>query len=251
MTSTLEELLTRSAALGGHLNVGEALEINQAILEIDPENEIAATRLGIGLLSADRAQDAVRVLEAAVLAHPRNVLASRRLEQARRDLVRPAVPERKRRGVAPARGVWVKAVPQLDRWTAKAGELAWVNDPGVIDKDGYRVYREDGHAAGRPSWRVGDPVGLYSAVTKCVTVLGEVAQAPSFDPTFVAAESGSAKDGTRWPWVTMIRVLNSVSADAALTLDQLEIAERSMQQRTRRLLDDAQAKVLLGALKAT
>ena len=40
-------------------------------------------------------------------------------------------------------------------------------------------------------------------------------------------------------------------ADAGLTLDELEIADRSMQQRTRKLLDDAQAKVLLGALKAT
>ena len=182
MTSSLEELLTRSAALGGRLAVGEALEINQAILEIDPENEIAATRLGIGLLSADRAQDAVPVLEAAVVAHPSNVFASRRLEQARRDLVRAAVPERKRRGAAPARGVWVKAVPDVDGWTAKAGELSWVNDAGIIDKHGDRVYREDGQAAGKPSWRVGDPVGLYSGVTKRVSILGEVAQAPVLRP---------------------------------------------------------------------
>ena len=73
MTSSLAELLTRSTALGGRLSVGEALEINQAILEIDPGNELAATRLGIGLLSADRAQDAVPVLEAAVLVTPARV----------------------------------------------------------------------------------------------------------------------------------------------------------------------------------
>ena len=64
------------------------------------------------------------------------------------------------------------------------------------------MYREDGQAAGKPSWRVGDPVGLYSDATKRVSVLGEVAYAPTFDPTFVTTESGSAKDGQRWPWVT-------------------------------------------------
>jgi len=49
----------------------------------------------------------------------------------------------------------------------------------------------------------------------------------------------------------MIRVLNVVPVDAAPTLEALDIADRSMQQRTRKLLDDAQAKVLLGALKVT
>jgi hypothetical protein len=250
MTSSLEELLTRSAALGGRLSVGEALEINQAILEIDPENEIAATRLGIGLLSADRVQDAVPVLEAAVLAHPGNAFASRRLEQARRDLVRPPVPERKRRGAAPPRGVWVKAMPHPDGWSVKPGELSWVNDAGIIDKEGHRVFREDGQAAGKPSWRVGDPVGLYSGETKRVSVLGEVAQAPAFDPVFVAVNSGSAKDGQRWPWVTMIRVLHCAPTDIGPTLEELAIAGRGMQLRTRKLLDDAQAKVLLGTLTA-
>ena len=251
MTDTLEELLTRSEALGGRLSVGEALEINQAILDIDPENEIAATRLGIGLLSADRAEDAVPVLEAAVRAHPRNQFASRRLEQARRDVTRGTIPVPKRRGAAAARGVWVKAMPHAEGWTANPGELSWVNDAGIIDKNGDRVYREDGQAAGKPSWRVGDPVGLYDGATKCVSILGEVAQAPSFDPAFVAAESGSPKDGERWPWVTMIRVLNVVPVEAAPTLEALDIADRSMQQRTRKLLDDAQAKVMLGALKVT
>ena len=165
MTSSLEELLTRSAALGGRLSVGEALEINQAILEIDPENEIAATRLGIGLLSADRAQDAVPVLEAAVLAHP----AQRVREPAPgAGAARPRPPGGPRaqaaRRAARARRLGQGRARTLDGWTVEPGELSWVNDAGIIDKDGYRVYREDGQAAGRPSWRVGDPVGLYSDV---------------------------------------------------------------------------------------
>jgi hypothetical protein len=82
-------------------------------------------------------------------------------------------------------------------------------------------------------------------------VLGEVAYAPSFDPAFVTTESGSAKDGQRWPWVTMIRVLHCARTDSGPTLEELEIGERGMQLRTRRLLDDAQAKVLLAALRGT
>ena len=79
--------------------------------------------------------------------------------------------------------MWVKAVPHASTaGRAKAGELSWVNDAGIIDKDGYRVFREDGQAAGKPSWRVGDPVGLYSGATKRVSVLGEVAQAPVLRP---------------------------------------------------------------------
>ena len=131
--------------------------------------------------------------------------------------------------------MWVKAVPHADGWTVKPGELSWVNDAGIIDKHGYRVYREDGQAAGKPSWRVGDPVGLYSDVTKRVSVLGEVAYAPSFDPTFVAAESGSAKDGQRWPWVTMIRVLHCDGTDCRAD------ARRARDRRTRHAAADAQA----------
>ena len=193
------------------------------------------------------------VLEAALRAHPRNVFAGRRLEQARRDITRGATPVPRRRGAAAAttRGVWVKAMPHEPGWSVTPGELSWVNDAGIISKHGDRVYREDGQAAGKPSWRVGDPVGLYFGATKCVTVLAEVAQLPSFDPAFVAAESGAAADGERWPWVTMIRVINTVPQDAAPTLEELGIGDRSMQQRTRKLLDDAQTKVLLGALKVT
>ena len=85
---------------------------------------------------------------------------------------------------------------------------------------------------GEPSWRLGDPVGLCLDDTNSVGVLTEVAARPAFDPSFVAAQSGSAEDAERWPWVTEVRVVSTSALDSAPTLEELQIPVNSMQQRT-------------------
>ena len=67
---------------------------------------------------------------------------------------------------AAALGVWVKAIHHDEGWTVAPGELSSVSDAGIINRHGDRMYRDDGQPAGEPSWRVGDPIGLYFASTK-------------------------------------------------------------------------------------
>jgi tetratricopeptide (TPR) repeat protein len=247
MTTTLDQLLARSLALSTQLGVDEALEINQSILELEPANEIAATRLGIGLLNAGRAEEAIAVLETAVRAHPDNTVADKRLQQARRDIATVAAPKPRRRPKARiAREVWVKAMEYKAGWTAKPGALTWVSDAGIIDHNGRRKLRDNGQPWGEPSWRMGDQVGLYVGGTDRIGVLAEIAARPVFDPGFVASQSGSTEDGERWPWVTEVRVINTLPAASAPTLEDLEIPGSSMQQRTRKLLDATQSALLLG-----
>ncbi len=62
----------------------------------------------------------------------------------------------------------------------------------------------------------------------------------------MAAQSGSAEDAERWPWVTEVRVLTTLPLDSAPTLEELQIPVNSMQQRTRKLLDATQSGLLLG-----
>ena len=144
-----------------------------------------------------------------MLAHPRNVFASRRLEQARRDLVRPAVPERKRRGAAPARGVLGQGHAPRRR----------------VDRQGGRAVlgqRRRDHRQGRvprvPRGRAGGGQAvlarrrsrrpLLRRRPSASTVLGEVAQAPVLRPRPSSPpRAAPPRTVTRWPWVTMIRVL--------------------------------------------
>jgi tetratricopeptide (TPR) repeat protein len=247
MTNTLDQLLARSLALSDQLGVDEALEINQAILELDPANELAATRLGIGLLNAGRLKEAIAILEEAVRAHPENTVADKRLQQAVRDIATAAVPKPRRRPKARiAREVWVKAMEYKAGWTAKPGGLTWVNDAGIIDHNGRRKLRDNGQPWGEPSWRVGDQVGLCLGGTVTISVLAEIAQRPVFDPAFVASQSGSAEDGERWPWVTEVRVITTLPPDSAPTLEELSISAKSMPQRARKQLDPTQSGLLLG-----
>ncbi len=246
MNDSLDELLDRSLALGNRLAVDEALEINQAILELDPANEIAATRLGIGLIGAGRPEDAVPVFEAVLRTHPENAFAEKRMQQAQRDIASAgAAKPRRRRKAKVAREVWVKAMHYKDGFTVTPGRLTWVSDAGIIDQYGRRRFRDNGQPWGEPSWRVGDPVGLCLDDSNRVAVLTEVAARPAFDPSFVAAQSGSAEDGERWPWVTEVRVLTTLPPESAPTLEDLEIPVNSMQQRTRKLLDATQSGLLL------
>ncbi len=247
MTDSLDQLLARSLALSDQLGTDEALEINQAILALDPANEFAATRLGIGLLNAGRLEDAITVLEEAVRAHPENTVADKRLQQARRDVATAAVPKPRRRPKARiAREVWVKAMDYKAGWNAKPGQLTWVSDAGIVDHYGRRKFRDNGQPWGEPSWRIGDQVGLTVGGTGTISVLAEIAARPVFDPAFVAGQSGSAEDGERWPWVTEVRVITTLPAASAPTLEELSIRASSMPQRARKQLDATQSGLLLG-----
>ena len=247
MTSSLNELLERSLALGDRLGVDESLEINQAILELDPANEFAATRLGIGLLNAERAEEAIPVFEAALRAHPENAFADKRLQQARRDLasIGAKAPRRRRRARVPARY-------GSRQWTTRRAGPRHAGSAhlGQRRRDHRsaraRKFRDNGQPWGEPSWRLGDPVGLCFGATDKISMLVEVAAPASFDPAFVASESGSAEDADGWPWVTEVRVINTLPLDSAPTLDELNIPASSVQQRTRKLLDATQAGILLG-----
>ena len=122
-------------------------------------------------------------------------------------------------------------MPHADGWTVHPGELTWVNDAGIIDKDGYRVYREDGQAAGKPSWHMGDAVGLSCECDSSRSRCSARSRTRRHSTGLLYAESGSAKDGQRWPWVTMIRVLQGAPADSGPTLDELEVGERGCSGR--------------------
>ena len=208
--------LARSLALSDQLGTDEALEINQAILELDPANELAATAARHRPPRTPAAsRSAIAVLEAAVRAHPENTVADKRLQQAQRDIATAAVPKPRRRPKARiAREVWVKAMEYKDGWTTKPGQLTWVSDAGIIDHNGRRKIRDNGQPWGEPSWRVGDQVGLYLDDTNTIPVLAEIAARPVFDPAFVAAQSGSAEDGERWPWVTEVRVITTLPPES-------------------------------------
>jgi hypothetical protein len=246
-TSSIDELLARSLALGNRLGDDEALEINQEILELDPANELAATRLGIGLLNAERHEEAIAVFEQALRTHPDNTVAAKRLQQARRDVATAAVAKPRRRPKARiAREVWLKAMTYKEGWSAKPGQLTWVSDAGIVDHYGRRKFRDNGQPWGEPTWRIGDQVGLDVGGTGSISVLAEIAARPVFDPGFVTSQSGSAEDGERWPWVTEIRVITTLPATSAPTLEELNIPASSMPQRARKQLDPTQSGVLLG-----
>ena len=90
MQSELHELRERSADLGDRLGDDEALDVNAAILDLVPGDQIATNRLGIGLINCGRAAEAVDVLEAGLRLHPRAPFMRTRLEQARKDAARDA-----------------------------------------------------------------------------------------------------------------------------------------------------------------
>lgn len=248
MTKSLDQLLARSLSLSDRLGDDEAIEINQAILDLDPSNELAATRLGIGLLNAERIEEAIAVFEAALRRHPDNTVAAKRLQQARRDRATAAAPKPRRRPKARiAREVWIKAMDYKAGWTAKPGGLTWVSDAGILDHNGRRKLRDNGQPWGEPSWRIGDQVGLCLGGADSISVLAEIAARPVFDPAFVTSQSGSSEDGERWPWVTEVRVITTLPADSAPTLEELSISAKSMPQRARKQLDPIQSGTLLTA----
>jgi hypothetical protein len=255
MARSLDDLRARSDALAGNLADDEALEVNAAVLEIEPGDAVATNRLGAGLISVGRAAEAVAVFEAGLEAHPGNSIMRDRLKQARHAAaLPPPKPPPKRGGRRVVRGddgptAWIKALQHHgDGWTVQPGEEKWVSDPGQINGDGERVYRADGQPFGEPQWQVGDKVGLYFGGTLKVPVLVEVAELPRFDPEFVRRETGSDEEAERWPWVTPIRGINAMSIEEAPSLADLGIDNKAMGRRARKKLDVTQRDELLRLL---
>jgi hypothetical protein len=253
MAGDLNALRARSDELAGRLEDDDALEVNAEILAAAPGDAKATLRLGAGLMAVGRVKDALDVYDKGAQANPRNGMIDNRVKQARHAvaLADKAPPRRAggRRGVRSI-GVtgWLKAMYYEDGRTVEPGKTTWISDPGQIDAEGRRMVRADGVPWGEPSWRVGDPVGLYFGGTKRVPVLVEVAGKPYFDEELVARETGNPEHGRRWPWVTPIKGIASVALDEAPTLEQIGIAHASMQQRARLVLDDDQRKRLLSLL---
>jgi len=96
MDTELEELLRRSDELGNRLEDEEALEVNAAILDLEPGSPKATTRLGIGLLNQGRPSEAVHVLEGGLRLDPKNSIMLRRLDEANRAVARGSLSSKAR-----------------------------------------------------------------------------------------------------------------------------------------------------------
>lgn len=83
MPLEVDELRARSQQLGSRLGDDEALEVNEAILHLDPGDPVATNRLGIGLINRGWYERAVEVLELGARVHPDNAIMVKRLAQAR------------------------------------------------------------------------------------------------------------------------------------------------------------------------
>jgi len=162
-----------------------------------------------------------------------------------------AVAAREEDGASPAMG-WLKSIHyRHDSWAIQPGEQSWISDIGRLDRDGDRVYRQDGQPWGEPTWKIGDRVGLYFSGTLRVPILVEVTAPPRFDPDYVQEhnDGGEPDAGERWPWLTEVRGLLAVPLAQAPTLDDLGVEHDSMRQRSRKLLTADQLQALERALR--
>lgn len=217
-----------------------AVEVNEAILRLEEGDLIATRRLALALVKRGDLDRAEEVVQEALLLHPGDPTLTKRLDGIVRDrrwAANEAASPRGARGPSGKRvaRTWLKAVSyDGSGWEVEPGEELWLSDPGQRDADGNRMLTAAGEPWGRPSWRVGEQVGVYLSGTQRVPVLVEITVAPAFDPEFVQA-AGWAKegDGERWPWVTHARVVKAVKLDAAPTLEELGITRIAMQRRAR------------------
>jgi hypothetical protein len=216
----------------------EQVSLNEAILRLQAGDLVASRRLALALVKLGEFDRAEEVVEEALVLHPADDVLMRRAH----DIVRGrriAAEARTRSSLERAASTWIKAVHyDGDGWTESEGTEFWISDPGQRDASGERLYTAGGDPWGRPSWRVGEEAGIYFGGTGRVPFLVEIIQPPEFNPSFVQAASWAQPgDGERWPWVTWVRVLQSVPVEAAPTLGQLGIQTSSMQQRARLLTD--------------
>src|SRR6476620_10447446 len=143
MTAHLDQLRARSDALADKLGDDDALEVNRAILAIEPGHVVATNRLGAGLMKAGRAKEALEVYEAGLQVHPGNAIMRDRTRQARHAAALPDPPPARatggrRKGTASAGPTaWIKAVHyDGDGWTVEPGAEHWISDPGQVDGNG-------------------------------------------------------------------------------------------------------------------
>lgn len=123
-------------------------------------------------------------------------------------------------------GVWIKSLHyRHDDWTIDPGQKAWISDPGKRDKQGIRIYRNDGQPAGEPSYKVDDLIYLYFSKAMKVPLLVKVTKLPKFAPDYVQRhnDGGEPDAGERWPWLTGVGGVDRIQLDRAPDIDDLGI----------------------------
>lgn len=101
MAGELEDLRNRSEELAESLGDDEALEVNAALLDLDPGDPRTTNRLGIGLLKQGRAEEAKAVFEQGLRLHPTDSIMQKRLYESEKRLAAPSPAAR--RGATRAR----------------------------------------------------------------------------------------------------------------------------------------------------
>lgn len=240
----MTEELHRLRAIAGELAVDDyhgAVEVCEAILRLKEGDVVATRRLALALVKLGELDRAEEIVQEALVLHPEdNILLNRANDIAfkRRQAVKVSSAG-KGAGLGNSAdavpSTWIKAVHyDGGGWDERPGDETWLSDPGQRNAQGERLYTAAGDPWGRPSWRVGEEVGVYFGGTHRVPVLAEIISPPEFNPAFVqAADWAQEGDGERWPWVTRFRVLKIVEVEAAPNLESLGIATSSMQQRAR------------------
>ncbi|HEY6759891.1 MAG TPA: tetratricopeptide repeat protein [Baekduia sp.] len=238
-TEDFNALRARSDELGP-ADLDDAVTVYEAILREEAGDVLATRGLALALIKLGELDRAEEIVQEALVLHPEDKTLLARADdivRRRRWTAREASTgrSRKRSGVARVASTWIKAVYyDGSAQPERPGDETWVSDPGQRDAGGRRMYTAAGEPWGRPSWRVGEQVGMCFGGTQRVPLLVEIIAPPAFDPAFVQAADGAQDDdGERWPWVTRVRVLKAVDVDSAPTLEELGIATTSMQQRAR------------------
>jgi hypothetical protein len=244
---SLDKLLQRSASLAD-ATTDEAVEAQQAVLAEDPANLPAAIRLGRVLTELERWDEAEAAFRAVLERDPGNQIARRRLDELPRRRAAPPPVEPRSRRPAKVAGprYWIKGVHYADDgWMIAPDEVTVISDIGRRNQDGTRAYTADGAPWGRPSWRVGDQVGLYFGGTLRIPALVEVISPPEFNPELIAERDGSQEWGERWPWVTHVRGLYAKPLTEAPTLDDLGMSSQQVQRLSRTTIDaDLHARIV-------
>jgi PLD-like domain len=151
-----------------------------------------------------------------------------------------AIPDLGRRGRSGRRartGLWLK---MLYHHTRRDTPNWWRHVKWISDG---RPPPSPQQLVGGPRYEVGDLLVFYllekRGPVRCCPAVGEVMSEPAYDPEFVAA-NGAPGDELQWPWVTRVKVLDSVSLDGAPTLDDLEVGPQSVRQQGRIVLEARQ-----------
>lgn|GEM_PF-2784770 len=161
----------------------------------------------------------------------------------------PDLGRRDKQGNRKRTGLWLKMLYHHTRrddpnWWRR---VKWVSDgrpPPSADR-----------LVGGPRYEIGDLLIFYllekGGSVRCCPAVAEVQSEPRYEPEFVA-ENAFPGDELQWPWVTNVKVLDSISLDDAPRLADLEVAPQSVRQQGRIVLEAGQfeaarAKIAAGA----